>query len=90
MNDFTKEELVFIRDELANTHHDSFDDVGYMIRKIQSLIEDYDKPCQHHWLTDTKMRFMSNPPKYKLMCSNCGNTKYAYCHEYDARDINYE
>lgn len=58
--------------------------------KLQSMIDNYEEECHHYWLTDTKMRFMSNPPKYKLMCCNCGSTKYEYCHVYDARDINYE
>lgn len=44
MTDFTKEELKDISSWLSEIHHDSFDDVGYMIKKIQSLIDNY---CAH-------------------------------------------
>lgn len=41
MNDFTKEELKDISSWLSDIHHDSFDDVGYIINKIQSMIDNY-------------------------------------------------
>jgi hypothetical protein len=86
MNNFTKEDLENLRLCVAK-YRDGNDEVVLpaLFSKIQGAIEDYIDPenCPHYWLTDPKLKFMSNPPKYNLLCSNCGITRYMDCAEFD-------
>lgn len=61
MNDFTKDELEFLKwcvrqasahnkPEQGSTYVDGF---GSMVRKIQSLIDNY---CNHEWRYDSELR----------------------------------
>lgn len=44
-----------------------------------------DKECKkHEFLTDHRFIFMSNPPKYKLICLNCKIERFIECTEYDS------
>ena len=82
MHEFTKEELKYIRDTMINiveVYPDS--ELPYSIRdKIQSMIDNY---CDHHWVTDPRLHFMSNPAKIKCACTKCPATRYI-----DIIDIN--
>jgi hypothetical protein len=41
--------------------------------------------CGENMLTEFGLQFMSQPPKYKLVC-DCGNTKYLPCSEVERLD----
>lgn len=57
MNEFTKEELLDINGWLSEIHHDSFDDVGCMITKIKSMIDNY---CEHEEKDDIDKMIAEN------------------------------
>lgn len=71
MNDFTKEELEYLYQSIDNiVECYSEPDIGYLVRdKIQRMLDNY---CEHHWVTDPRLHFMSNPPQIKCICIKCG------------------
>lgn len=79
MNSFTKEELEILRNDHFIAGANTLD----LYDKLSDMINNFDKHCDHHWLTDPKIMFMSNPPKYKLLCSNCFATKWMLCSEFN-------
>jgi len=52
------------------------------IKKVlrQKLINFVCPKCGKYMFTEPGFRFMTNPPKYKLVCG-CGEEKYVVCEE---------
>ena len=70
MNDFTKEELHEMKDSIFYHEEEYIGECkNPLVAKIQFMIDNY---CEHHWVTDPYMHFMSNPAQIKCVCTNCG------------------
>lgn len=72
MNDFTKEELYFLRDYTTHfiNNYDS-ENAPEVLDKIQSMIDNY---CEHEFIA-TVGRPMSTPPGWYdavVKCARCG------------------
>ena len=68
MNDFTKEELQQIRGGLDWWLDNEWISSHVLVQKIQSMIDKY---CEHKWVTNPRIHFLSNPAQIKCVCVKC-------------------
>ncbi len=73
VNDFTKEELQYLRDRIYERPNSVTENMKKMRDKIQSMIDDYceHEECQHE--SDGNVQaLLVNPPIYTFTCKKCG------------------
>lgn len=81
MNEFTKSELQEMKDSIFYHEEEYIGECkNPLVKKIQHMINNY---CEHYWVTDPRLHFMSNPAKIKCACTKCPATRYI-----DIIDIN--
>lgn len=78
MNDFTKDELLTLREGIehlpnnVNLNNQYMFNCGVLLHKLNDLIDNY---CEHEWNFDTLIKKIALNPgeSFPVECKKCGN-----------------